>query len=222
MVATSAEAATETTNKAEYKLKNAVRGHVRGARIWFQRLRVLPFRLRGLQVLGDVRIFGGLKLWRLRGSEIVLAKGTTLNASAKRNTLESRGPNILKTIRKGARIEVGEDSGMTSATISAAVSVKVGRRVLIGAGVMITDNDHHVVEPPKGQSRRYLGLAESRPDHGVVIGDDVFLGARSIVLKGVSIGEGSVIAAGSVVTRNIPAFVLAGGNPCRVIRNLEV
>lgn len=203
-------------------MKDAVRGHIRRGRVWQQRLRAIPFRLRGLQLLGDIRIFGQLKMWKMKGSEIVLAKGTTLNASAKRNTLESRGPNILKTIRNGARIEVGEDSGMTSATISAAVSVKVGSRVLIGAGVVITDNDHHVVEPQNGQSRRYLGLADSCPDHRIVIGDDVFLGARSIVLKGVSIGEGSVIGAGSVVTKDIPAFVLAGGNPCRVIRKLEV
>lgn len=171
---------------------------------------------------GDVRIFGQLKLSRITGSEIVLARGTTLNASAKRNTLESRGPNILKTIRKGALIEVGEDSGMTSTTISSAVSVKVGRRVLLGAGVMITDNDHHVVEPKRGEQRRYLGLAASSPDHRVIIGDDVFVGARTIILKGVAIGEGSVIGAGSVVTKDIPAFVLAGGNPCRVIRKLVV
>lgn len=55
----------------------------------------------------------------------------------------------------------------------------------------------------------------------VVIGDYVFIGARSIVLKGVTIGEKSIIAAGSVVTKDVPANCLAGGNPCKMIKYLS-
>ncbi|WP_354298600.1 DapH/DapD/GlmU-related protein [Pseudarthrobacter sp. PvP022] len=53
------------------------------------------------------------------------------------------------------------------------------------------------------------------------IGDDVFIGARSIILKGVEIGNGSVIGAGSVVSASIPAGVVAAGNPCTVLRPLR-
>lgn len=149
-----------------------------------------------------------------------MGERVTLNASVRRNTLESRGPNILQTVRPGAAISIGNDTGMTSATISSAVAITVGERVLIGAGVLITDNDHHVVSPGKGQQRRFMGLPSTDATDAVVIGDDVFIGARAIVLKGVTIGNGSVVGAGSVVTQSIPPFTVAAGNPCRVVKNL--
>nr|WP_253250378.1 acyltransferase [Arthrobacter globiformis] len=108
---------------------------------------------------------------------------------------------------------------MTSCTISAGRSVRIGKRVLVGGGVLITDSDHHVVDLTS--ARRFAGLPADVSDRPVVIGDDVFIGARSIVLKGVEIGNGSVIGAGSVVTQSIPAGVVAAGNPCRVIRPLR-
>jgi acetyltransferase-like isoleucine patch superfamily enzyme len=63
-------------------------------------------------------------------------------------------------------------------------------------------------------------LAELNPSAPIVIEDDVWIGARCQILKGVTIGARSVIAAGSVVTKDIPSDVVAGGVPCRVIRNL--
>ncbi|MDH3026960.1 DapH/DapD/GlmU-related protein [Gordonia alkanivorans] len=55
----------------------------------------------------------------------------------------------------------------------------------------------------------------------VVIGDDVWIGARVIILPGVTVGRGCVIGAGSVVAKDIPEYTIAAGNPCRVIRNRE-
>lgn len=152
------------------------------------------------------------------GSEILLGARIVLNGMARKNTLEARGPVILRTFRPGARIVIGDDSGMTSCTISAGSSVELGQRVLIGSGVIITDSDHHVVDIAIG--RRFAGLPSSSSDRPVLVGDDVFIGARSIILKGVEIGTGSVIGAGSVVSTSIPAGVVAAGNPCRVIRAL--
>ena len=86
---------------------------------------------------------------------------------------------------------------------------------LIGADVMIADTDFHEVDVI---ARRHLPIPAPVESDAVTIGDDVFLGARSIVLKGASIGNGSVIAAGSVVTGAIPAGVVAGGVPARVLR----
>lgn len=198
-------------------MMNVARGALHFGRKSYQQVRIAGLRLHGILTAPEVRVFGPLKVKKARGSVINLGRGVTLNASVKRNTLESRGPNILKTLHKDAVITVGDHAGMTCTTISSALSVSIGRNVLLGAGVLITDSDHHVVAPPSGISRRFLGLPEAQPNHGVVIGDDVFIGARSIILKGVTIGEGSVIGAGSVVSRNIPPFVIAAGNPCRVI-----
>jgi acetyltransferase-like isoleucine patch superfamily enzyme len=106
-------------------------------------------------------------------------------------------------------------------TISAGQSIRVGARVLMGSGVLITDSDHHPVHVAPGMRRRFLGLPEASQDRPVVIGDDVFIGARSIILKGASIGDGAVIGSGSIVTGTIPPGCVAAGNPCRVISRLQ-
>lgn len=181
---------------------------------------VRSLRQRGVRTGQNVRVFGRVHISKAPGSVIEFADNVVLNSNIRGNTLEARGPVIIKTLSRAARISVGKDSGMTSVTLSSASSIVIGERVLLGAGVLITDSDHHVVEPEQGRARRFLGLPKPRPGNCVLIGDDVFIGARSIVLKGVNIGSGSVIGAGSVVASDIPASVIAAGNPCRVIRPL--
>lgn len=92
--------------------------------------------------------------------------------------------------------------------------VRIGSRVLCGPGVQIYAATH-----PLTAIERSTGLELGRP---VSIGDDVWIGGGAIICPGVRIGNRSVIAAGSVVTRDIPDDVVAAGNPCRVIRRLGV
>jgi maltose O-acetyltransferase len=90
--------------------------------------------------------------------------------------------------------------------------INIGKRVLIGTGVEIFDSDFHGISTEdRGQSKADW----SKP---VVIEDDVFLGSNVRVLKGVTIGKGSVVANSSVVVKSIPPGVIAGGNPARVIK----
>lgn len=88
--------------------------------------------------------------------------------------------------------------------------VSIGDHVLIGPAVQIYTALH-----PLDAAERRTGLESGRP---VSIGDDVWIGGAAVICPGVSIGARSVIGAGSVVTRDIPADVFAAGNPCRVIR----
>jgi len=88
--------------------------------------------------------------------------------------------------------------------------VRIGSRVLIGPAVQIYAAIH-----PLSAAERRTGLELGRP---VEIGDDVWIGGGAVVCPGVRIGAGAVIGAGSVVTSDIPANVLAAGNPCRVLR----
>lgn len=93
------------------------------------------------------------------------------------------------------------------------MQVKIGSRTLIGPNVQIYTATH-----PMDAEERATGLEFAKP---VNIGEDVWIGGSSVICPGVSIGDRSVIGAGSVVTKNIPARVVAAGNPCRVIRKLE-
>lgn len=202
-------------------IKKALRPSVRRIRELKHQVTVLKLRKYGLEVGDGVHVYGQVVASRAKESSILIAERVIFNSSVARNTLEARGPNILKTLVAGAQIEIGADTGLTSATISAAYHIRIGRRVLIGAGVLITDSDHHVVFLNDVTLRRHAAFPEPNPEHAVTIEDDVFIGARSIVLKGVTIGKGSVIGAGSVVSRSIPEGVIAAGNPCRPLRSLE-
>jgi acetyltransferase-like isoleucine patch superfamily enzyme len=124
----------------------------------------------------------------------------------------------MRLLADNASIEIGDDVGISGTTICAAVSIRVGNRCLLGADTMIFDTDFHPLSP---DGRRYARPEWKEISSPVVIEDDVFLGARTIVMKGVTIGTGSVIGAGSVVTKSIPAGVVAAGNPAKVIRQIS-
>ena len=115
-------------------------------------------------------------------------------------------PCMVSTIARNAEIHIGDNCGFSGTVIGAALSIKLGDNVRCGANTMITDSDWHSDDPRIGKNAP------------VVIEDNVWLGYGVKVLKGVHIGENSVIGAGSIVTRDIPANVVAAGNPCKVIR----
>jgi acetyltransferase-like isoleucine patch superfamily enzyme len=115
----------------------------------------------------------------------------------------------------GGRLEIGDRVFVNyGSSMSAHLLVRIGDDCKIGQHAIILDCDYHEIEDPL----HYGGHGDPRP---VVLEQGVWLGARVTVLKGVTIGRSSVIAAGSVVTRDIPAGVLAGGMPAKVLRKLE-
>ena len=97
-------------------------------------------------------------------------------------------------------------------TILDVMQVRIGSHTLFGPGVQIYTAMH-----PLDAGERRKGLEFAKP---VVIGDDVWVGGAGVICPGVTIGDRSVIGAGSVVTRDVPADSFAAGNPCRVVRAL--
>ena len=100
---------------------------------------------------------------------------------------------------------------------NAAECVRIGRNVLIASNVLICDSDH-VVEPggvPVTRNAKFV----TRP---VLVEDNCWVGQNAVILKGVTVGHDSIIGANSVVTRDVPPFSVAGGNPARVIRTLPL
>lgn len=121
---------------------------------------------------------------------------------------------------EGAKIKIGNDVGISFACIRAKQYIKIGNNVNIGGDCILLDTDAHnmnykIRRKRDGEDGR---TANSAP---IIIEDDVLIGARCIILKGVTIGAHSVIAAGSIVTKSIPKDCVAGGNPCKIIKNIR-
>jgi len=115
----------------------------------------------------------------------------------------------------GGKIVFGDHSGCTFATLSARSAIILGNHVLIGTNTKIYDHDFH---PASTETRRAGDLNDEIATKPIIIGDDVFIGAECIILKGVTIGAGAIVAAGSVVVKDIPAGEIWGGNPAKCIR----
>lgn len=118
-----------------------------------------------------------------------------------------------------AKLEIGDRVTLGYMNvISVAKSVRIGSDCLFAGEVKILDNNSHSLD---FELRREHAALEPDDVAPVVIENDVWIGTNCIVLKGVTIGQGAVIAAGAVVTKDVPPFTVAAGNPARVIKRIE-
>lgn len=122
------------------------------------------------------------------------------------------GRILLQPRGKEARIVIGSHCAFSNnISIIARCEIIIGDKFLCGDRVTIVDSDFHNIRP----ERRWDDAGETRP---VRIGDNVWVGSGATILKGVSIGDHSIVAPGSVVTKDVPARVVVGGVPARIIR----
>lgn len=120
-------------------------------------------------------------------------------------------PNIW--VFTGKNLVLGDDVDLaTGVLITTDGGVSIGDRTLVGYGTKILSSNHNVPMLPD----RIFNSGHTKAP--VVIGQDVWLGANCIILPGVTIGEGAIVAAGSVVTKNVPANVFVGGVPAKIIK----
>lgn len=123
------------------------------------------------------------------------------------------------------RISIGDNTIIHHGTfIAADNSISIGKCCLIARDVLIQDNNSHPIDPAKrlAQALDYRGHTDTyESENGpIVLEDCVWVGTRSIILKNVTIGSGSIIAAGSVVTKDVPPMSIVAGNPARVVKNI--
>jgi len=125
---------------------------------------------------------------------------------------------IISTLTNNAEIHIGNRVGFSGVRIGCFKEITIGDDCVIGANVLITDSDWHPLDPDK---RKEFGSSPAIKSIPVNIGNNVFIGVNSMILKGSEIGDNSIIGAGSVVSGVIPPNVIAAGNPCKVVKILS-
>ncbi len=151
----------------------------------------------------------------ISGQNINIGKNVRINSCSKSNPIGGDSRTILRTCRDG-RIIIGNNVGISNSAIVSYSGIKINDNVLIGNSCKIYDTDFHSLNI----TDRIKDSVETIKSVSIEIGEGVFIGAHSIILKGVVIGENSVIGAGSVITKSIPANEIWGGNPAQYIRKL--
>lgn len=180
----------------------------------YPRINRMILKTYGVEFGKNLQIPGKVS-WLIRGARITIGDNFYLSSGNGVNPIAS---NLQADVyvEPGAALTIGNNVGMSSTRLWIHESARIGNNVKIGECVLITDTDAHPMDYVARRSSN--DGTKSAP---VVIEDDVWVGAHCIILKGVTIGARSIIGAGSVVTKSIPADCVAAGNPCRVIKNLK-
>jgi len=187
------------------------------ARNELERILLSPFAwlsLRGINIDSGWKFYGLPILQIHRQSDVKIGKRMSLRSTRRSNPLGANHPVIISTRVADAHLEIGDDFGMTGGSLVCEEYIRIGNRVLVGANTIISDTDFHPLDPIRRQTHPIDG--QTSP---IIIEDDVFIGMQCLILKGVTIGARSIIGAGSVVTKNVPADSIIAGNPARIIRH---
>ena len=139
---------------------------------------------------------------------LYLAKGATLEVEAFDVYAGSR-----INVNAGAKLSLGSGYMNHECVIDCFDSISIGHHVVISERVVFRDSDNHVIKDAKG-----MELEKPVVTAPIVIGDHVWIGMNVIVLKGVTIGEGAIVAAGSVVTKDVPSHCLVAVVPAKVVK----
>jgi acetyltransferase-like isoleucine patch superfamily enzyme len=173
---------------------------------------VLEARLKGCILGRAVKFTGRPIISLIPNSQLILGDHVQITSAMRANPLACFQPTVLRTLAPGAELILERNVGISGSVLCAASTIHVGEGTLIGSGAVVMDTDFHRLD----QNAQW----DNNPAHSakpIRIGRNVFIGARAIILKGVTIGDQAVIGAGSVVTKDVPAKHIAVGNPARIL-----
>lgn len=189
----------------------------------YRRWNKLYFKLIGIKYGAGLNVSN--KIYILGAGKINIGKNFAFSSGGCINPVCRNLRGVMNVDTTESSIEIGDNVGISSSCLWAKERISIGNNVNIGGDSIIIDNDAHPHDYLKRHRDyvRSVGAEEyykSIPTSPIIIEDDVWIGARCLILKGAHIGARSIIAAGSVVTSHIPSDVMAGGNPCKVIKSL--
>lgn len=174
-------------------------------------------RRRSNLVIGSGVIIRGKPMIDLvPGAKVIIGKNVTLDSKNKGYFLNMHSPVKILADSENAFVEIGENSRLNGVCLHAKSSIKIGSGCLIAANTQIVDSNGHDL-CFEDVTQRIHSIDTPKP---IDIGDDVWVGANAIILPGTKIGNGSVIAAGSIVTQNVPEMALVAGNPARIVKKI--
>ena len=168
-------------------------------------------------IFGDgLRVYGLPTINVCKGSVIKIGNSSVIRSKSRGNAIGVNHEVILRTMSKDAQINIGDRFGISGGAICAVNMVNIGNDVMLGANVVIADNDFHGI---KFEDRKVP--AANLPTKPIKIEDGVWVGADVYVCKGVTLGKNCVIGAKSVVTKSIPENCIAAGVPAKIIASLD-
>lgn len=198
-------------NKYVYRIFNLLKNPKYYYYIYWNRLR---FYLCGVKYGKSLKIYDSIYIRKQRNAQISIGNNLIFSSGGGYNSL-CRNLKGCIDVREGAKLVIGNNVGMSSSVIWCSKEIIIGDNVKIGGDTIILDTDAHSLDYKVRNGKQDSVKANKE---SIIIEDDVLIGTRCIILKGVTIGARSIIAAGSVVTKSIPSDCIAGGNPCKILR----
>lgn len=182
-------------------------------RINFQ-LPKLWLLVNGVSFEKNLTLGGWPAIFRAKNAAISIGSNCTINSNLLSNLIGLYQRTIIVARDKG-EIIIGDNVGISGSTIYSRKCIQIGSNTLIGANCKIMDNDFHNVDSEIRNDFSQLKL------QSVVIGNNVFIGCNSIILKGTKLGDNCVVGAGSVVHGEFEDNSIIAGNPARVIGKID-
>jgi acetyltransferase-like isoleucine patch superfamily enzyme len=168
---------------------------------------------KGVKIGEGIKVYGIPSINRFPLSRISIGSNCTFNSSYNSTGIGIYKTNRIVTVEKNAEIRIGNNVGLSGATILSASKIIIEDNVLLGAHSIIMDTDRHSLSAHE----RLTGKAASKPVH---IKSGSWIGMNATILKGVTVGHNCIIGANSLVIKDIPDNFIAAGNPCKVIKEL--
>lgn len=167
--------------------------------------------------LGYVTLYGKPIIYKEPGSVIRMGKNVVLVSDSKKNMAGINHPVIIATYSKDAEVLLEDNVGMSGASINCVSKCIFKKGVMLGANVNVWDTDFHPVNPQKRLHQTSIKDAETSP---VILEKNVWIGANTTILKGVTIGENTVVGTMSLVNKNLPSNSVCGGIPAKKVKDL--